>query len=110
VTVTDMWTLSDPDRLRRTAGLTAEAGLDALLVSPGPDLRYLTGYDALPLERLGPRRRRLSTYDRESAVHRSTRRRATASLRVGTASTSSTGPGTGPGTGSAWRPTRTLTS
>jgi Xaa-Pro aminopeptidase len=30
----------------------AEAGLDALLVTPGPDLRWLTGYDALPLERL----------------------------------------------------------
>src|SRR5690606_1920720 len=30
----------------------AEAGLGALLISPGPDLRYLTGYDAKPLERL----------------------------------------------------------
>ena len=28
------------------------AGLDALLVTPGADLRYLTGYQALPLERL----------------------------------------------------------
>jgi Xaa-Pro aminopeptidase len=28
------------------------AGVDALLVTPGADLRYLTGYDALPLERL----------------------------------------------------------
>ncbi|GAB3146767.1 aminopeptidase P family protein [Microbispora hainanensis] len=28
------------------------AGLDALLLTPGPDLRYVTGYDALPLERL----------------------------------------------------------
>jgi Xaa-Pro aminopeptidase len=26
--------------------------LDALLITPGPDLRYLTGYDAKPLERL----------------------------------------------------------
>ena len=26
--------------------------MDALLVSPGADLRYLTGYEALPLERL----------------------------------------------------------
>lgn len=26
--------------------------MDVVLVSPGPDLRYLTGYDALPLERL----------------------------------------------------------
>lgn len=29
-----------------------DAGLDALLISPGADLRYLTGYHALPLERL----------------------------------------------------------
>lgn len=27
-------------------------GIDALLVTPGPTLRYLTGYDAKPLERL----------------------------------------------------------
>ena len=33
------------------AGLV-QAGVDALLVTPGSDLRYLTGYDALPLERL----------------------------------------------------------
>lgn len=40
------------DRLAR-AGTSAErAGLGALLVTPGPDLRYLTGYQALPLERL----------------------------------------------------------
>jgi Xaa-Pro aminopeptidase len=32
-------------------GLVQE-GIDALLVTPGADLRYLTGYDALPLERL----------------------------------------------------------
>ncbi|MBM0239663.1 aminopeptidase P family N-terminal domain-containing protein, partial [Micromonospora sp. ATA32] len=31
---------------------TATAGLDALLLSPGSDLRYLTGYDAHPGERL----------------------------------------------------------
>src|SRR3712207_6140158 len=29
-----------------------DAGVDALLVGPGADLRYLTGYHALPLERL----------------------------------------------------------
>lgn len=52
MTDSDMWTVSDPERLKRAAGLTAEAGVDALLVSPGPDLRYLTSYDALPLERL----------------------------------------------------------
>ena len=37
------------------------AGLDALLLTPGPDLRYVTGYDAKQLERLTclavPRRR-----------------------------------------------------
>ena len=30
----------------------ATAGVDALLLTPGPDLRYVTGYEALPLERL----------------------------------------------------------
>lgn len=40
------------ERLARAQAATAAAGLDALLVTPGPDLRYLTGYDALPLERL----------------------------------------------------------
>ncbi|MGW1211536.1 M24 family metallopeptidase [Streptomyces sp. NPDC002499] len=40
------------DRLHSAREATARAGLDALLISPGADLRYLTGYDALPLERL----------------------------------------------------------
>lgn len=40
------------DRLSRIQELTAAAGLDALLVTPGPDLRYLTGYAAVALERL----------------------------------------------------------
>ncbi|MDQ0989505.1 Xaa-Pro peptidase family protein [Streptomyces sp. V3I7] len=40
------------ERLERARQATAAAGLDALLISPGADLRYLTGYDALPLERL----------------------------------------------------------
>ena len=39
-------------RLTRARTLAAEAGIDALLLSPGPDLRYLTGYEAKPLERL----------------------------------------------------------
>lgn len=39
-------------RLERVRALAAEEGLDAVLVSPGPDLRYLIGYDAVPLERL----------------------------------------------------------
>ena len=41
-----------PVRMQRARAGAAEAGLDALLVSPGMDLRYLTGYQALPLERL----------------------------------------------------------
>jgi len=49
--------VSDPGadsagRLARAQGCTKAAGLDALLVTPGPDLRYLTGYDAIALERL----------------------------------------------------------
>ncbi len=40
------------DRLARAQQAAAKAGFDALLISPGPDLRYLTGYQALPLERL----------------------------------------------------------
>ncbi len=39
-------------RLDRTRTAAAAAGVDALLVSPGADLRYLTGYDAKGLERL----------------------------------------------------------
>ncbi|MBW8803307.1 MAG: aminopeptidase P family protein [Catenulisporales bacterium] len=40
------------DRLARAQKAAAEAGMDALVISPGADLRYLTGYEALPLERL----------------------------------------------------------
>jgi Xaa-Pro aminopeptidase len=40
------------DRLARAARAAASAGIDALLVTPGADLRYLVGYQALPLERL----------------------------------------------------------
>ena len=40
------------DRLARAQKAAAEAGMEALLISPGADLRYLTGYEALPLERL----------------------------------------------------------
>ncbi|UYM05065.1 M24 family metallopeptidase [Solicola gregarius] len=39
-------------RLLRAGEVAAERGIDTLLVSPGSDLRYLTGYDAKPLERL----------------------------------------------------------
>jgi Xaa-Pro aminopeptidase len=40
------------ERLRRIADVTAEHGFDALLVAVGPDMRYLIGYEAMPLERL----------------------------------------------------------
>jgi Xaa-Pro aminopeptidase len=41
-----------PARLGRLAALAREAGVAAVLVAPGPDLVYLTGYAAHPLERL----------------------------------------------------------
>ena len=41
-----------PDALTRAHETMATAGVDALLVGPGADLCYLTGYEALPLERL----------------------------------------------------------
>lgn len=47
--------MSIPDirsRIDRAQAATRAAGIDALLVSPGPDLFYLTGYSAVPLERL----------------------------------------------------------
>ena len=47
-----MTALYPPDRLGRAQRAAAEAGLDALLLTPGADLRYLTGYVAMPLERL----------------------------------------------------------
>ncbi|MEU6346662.1 Xaa-Pro peptidase family protein [Streptomyces sp. NPDC046977] len=40
------------ERLELARKAAADAGLDALLVSPGPDLRYLTGYHAHLTERL----------------------------------------------------------
>ncbi len=39
-------------RLGQVAEATRAAGLDALLLTPGPQLRYVTGYDAHQLERL----------------------------------------------------------
>ncbi|PYE20915.1 Xaa-Pro aminopeptidase [Williamsia limnetica] len=39
-------------RLERAQKLTAEAGLTALFITPGPDLRYLTGSRAATFERL----------------------------------------------------------
>nr|WP_243773418.1 Xaa-Pro peptidase family protein [Actinomadura barringtoniae] len=40
------------ERLAQVQKATAESGLGALFLTPGPDLRYVTGYNALPLERL----------------------------------------------------------
>ncbi|HEX6471832.1 MAG TPA: Xaa-Pro peptidase family protein [Streptosporangiaceae bacterium] len=44
--------LYPPERLARVQEATADAGLGALFLTPGPDLRYVTGYDATQLERL----------------------------------------------------------
>ncbi len=43
--------MSSP-RLERARAIMAEAGVHALLVGPGADLRYLVGHEAPPLERL----------------------------------------------------------
>jgi Xaa-Pro aminopeptidase len=40
------------DRLGRAAAAAQQAGIGVLLLTPGPDLRYVTGYDAQQLERL----------------------------------------------------------
>ena len=40
------------ERLARVAESVRAKGLDVLLLPPGPDLRYVTGYDAKQLERL----------------------------------------------------------
>lgn len=39
-------------RWHKAQQLAAAQGIDAMLITPGADLRYLTGYVALPLERL----------------------------------------------------------
>lgn len=39
-------------RLARAADAARRGGLDGLLIGVGSDLRYLTGYEAMPLERL----------------------------------------------------------
>lgn len=44
--------LYGPDRIRAARRAAGEAGVDALLLTPGPDLRYVTGYAAKQLERL----------------------------------------------------------
>jgi Xaa-Pro aminopeptidase len=40
------------DRVERVRGEMDRQGVDVLLLSVGPDLPYLTGYEAVPLERL----------------------------------------------------------
>lgn len=54
--VQGMASLFGPDdflaRLHRVRHAALEAGVDGVLVTPGADLRYLTGYDAKALERL----------------------------------------------------------
>ena len=39
------------DRIARAQAEIEAHGLDALVLSPSPDLRYLTGYDPIPFER-----------------------------------------------------------
>ena len=49
------WTADDAiylDRLDRVRKAMADQGVDVLLLSVGHDLPYLTGYEAMPLERL----------------------------------------------------------
>ena len=45
-------TAAQTDNLARARTAMAGSSVDALLLGPGADLRYLTGYEALPLERL----------------------------------------------------------
>src|SRR5580700_8076111 len=49
---TDLAALYPRQRLAAVAEAVRSAGLGALLLTPGPDLRYVTGYDAKQLERL----------------------------------------------------------
>jgi Xaa-Pro aminopeptidase len=49
---TDLAALYPPQRLAAVSDAVRSAGLGALLLTPGPDLRYVTGYDAKQLERL----------------------------------------------------------
>jgi Xaa-Pro aminopeptidase len=48
----DLAGLYPADRLGLAAEAAARAGIGALLLTPGPDLRYLTGYEAMATERL----------------------------------------------------------
>ncbi|MDX6744260.1 Xaa-Pro peptidase family protein [Actinocorallia sp. A-T 12471] len=44
--------LYPPERITRVREAVGRAGLDAVVLTPGPDLRYVTGYDAHLSERL----------------------------------------------------------
>ena len=44
--------ISSGELLTKVQAAVGAGGLDALLLTPGPDLRYVTGYDAHQLERL----------------------------------------------------------
>jgi Xaa-Pro aminopeptidase len=44
--------MTDNQRLLRAQQAARSGGVDALFITPGPDLRYLVGYDAVALERL----------------------------------------------------------
>ena len=50
--MTDDTALYPPERLTAVQASVRQAGIDVLLLTPGPDLRYVTGYDAKQLERL----------------------------------------------------------
>ena len=41
-----------PERLERVRSRLDQLDVDGLMVSVGPDLPWLTGYEAMPLERL----------------------------------------------------------
>lgn len=51
-TVTAVDPFADGRRLEAAQEAARHAGIDALLITPGPDLLYLTGYHAIALERL----------------------------------------------------------
>ncbi|HMH37376.1 MAG TPA: aminopeptidase P family N-terminal domain-containing protein, partial [Streptosporangiaceae bacterium] len=49
MTTDELYSAGRLGQVREAAGV---AGLDAVLLTPGPDLRYVIGYDAKQLERL----------------------------------------------------------
>ena len=49
MTTDELYPAGRLDQVREAAGA---AGLDAVLLTPGPDMRYVIGYDAKQLERL----------------------------------------------------------